>query len=653
MKLNEIRLDLPLNETEVDSLIQERTSGQVIRPEFVELHHVRKPEAYNRFREVAKKEQFKERLTYELYQWFVNKFGEEHAEKRIVQFKNLAKNIEANGAISFGNMIDYEAFAQLITQYDKNISIDGSQSWIHSYINIGNYPDFLTHPQFHHAFLHPLLIALISYCAGGPIRIVDARGKDAEPLTVQAQDNMLHIDNTPFRQEFKVILTWERGKVSGPKGQNFVLIPGTHKGVRNCKVTEKGDAWSTEDGSIFTTEEAIDSIFALQEKIMPGQSPSVVEVTHPDMPLTTVFRAGELIHHRYRTKEKNVPRSCIILAFHRAEDNPGQFLEKEKLSGLIAEEDLLALMIGHANRLTYDSFLNALMAHAENIAEKLDQIAEHQPGKTETLSYEQRKLGSEELAKWKKIATDAPTVEAIKMQSGVIQLKGMLTQDILLEMIKYDKHGPLDLILYEDGHEEIRKWARNRIREMPLSRLSDRIKTWDHWELFGTPLKSDLLQPGALSNIATQLIQWIDKLSVDEKANGFLGPQEKIASQDAFRSLRQLIADLGEAIERCASRQTFLSTSLFLFMACDELHYLLIGAEGQPLQELTKLSKDLAANYLASYILIEKQISLEQRNVTQTKAHAPYRYQFYSTVSGIPTAKTPENPLQSCPSKTC
>lgn len=639
MKLNEIVIDLLVNESDIEHLIEERTAGQIIRAELVEPQEVRKPEAYNRFRDVTRKGQFRLHLLDELYKKYVNETGIKQANEFISQFKQLAEHIEKNGAITFGNLIDYDSFYQLITSYDKNLSTDGSQSWIHSYINLGNYPDFLSHPQFHHAFLHPLLIAVISYSSGGPIRIVDARGKDAEPLTVQAQDNMLHIDNTPFRQEFKIILTWERGRVSGPKGQNFVFIPGTHRGVRNCKLTDAGEAWSTEDGSIFTTSQVIDNIFALQEKLLPGESPSVVEVTHPEMPLTTLFRAGELVHHRYRTKEKNVPRSCVILAFHRAEDNCGQFLDKNLLNGLIPEGSLLHLMMGHSNAINEESFLSALMEHSHAIADKLKQISSSKSGDTAILSYEQRKLSTEELLKWKAIATDAPTVERIKIRSGFVRLKAPLSQNILLEMMKYDKHGPLDLILYEDGHEEIRKWARNRIREMPLSRLESRIQKFDEWDLFRAPQCSDLLQPKSLKDISLQLILLINNLSVEKRMNGYLGSQEKIASQDAFRSVKQLIADLGEAIERCTSRQTFLSTSLFLFLACDELHRLLIGEEGQPLPELLKWSSDLAANYLTTYILIEKQIALTHQKESQVKASDSPRYQFYSTVFDTSSAQ--------------
>ncbi len=138
--------------------------------------------------------------------------------------------VNEEGAIVFANLIRKTHFTKLVEHYDRLMSEHGSAGLIHSYLNLRNYPDFLNNCLFNSAFFHPLVIAIIAYQIGAPIRIVDARAKDAEPLAVCAQDNMLHIDNTPFNDEYKVLLTWEKHKVSGSKGQNFVYLPGTHKG---------------------------------------------------------------------------------------------------------------------------------------------------------------------------------------------------------------------------------------------------------------------------------------------------------------------------------------------------------------------------------------------------------------------------------------
>ena len=607
---SKIILDVPINnKQEIDALIKERCSAKPIVPELVEEKEIRVPEAYNRFRDLEKKEAFQEKLLQSMQQQFIQEFGAAKAAYLINEFLQLTKIIEHDGALIFGKMIDTESFQKLIEQYTEKLATDGSKSWIHSYINLGNHPDFLSASQFNNAFMHPLLIALIAYSSGGPIRIVDARGKDAEPLAVQAQDNMLHIDNTPFRREFKIIVTWERGKPSGPKGQNFVFIPGTHKGVRNCNVSENRKAWSTEDGSIFTSKEAVQSIFDLQQKITGENSPTVVEVTHPEMPLTTIFEAGALIHHRYRTLEKDTPRSCIIVAFHRAPDNPGQFLNTHYLDSIAENGSLTHLLMGKHSDNTEEQFIAAILATTQIIGEKIIELnASHMQGSKVTPPT--TRILTKELEKWKTTVTSAPTVEEIKNKNAYFQLGAELSQELITEMMKYDKHGPLDLILYGDGHEEIRKWARNRIREMPLNRLENRLQQFFSWGLMTTPNISSFLSPLALQKIAKDLVFFIQRLPPQQKAH--LDKNEKISSQDAYRSLRQLIEDLGEAIVRCTSRQTFLSTSLFLFWANDELARLLVGSVEKAPSHLMSNSKILLSHYLTTYVLIEKQIVLER-----------------------------------------
>jgi hypothetical protein len=608
-----IVLDVPLsNKQELDSLIKERCSSTPIVPELVEEREIRSPEAYNRFQDLEEKEAFQKKLLQSMQEQFTQEFGAADADSLINQFLQLAQIMEQDGALILGKMIDTESFQELITHYTEKLTVDGSKSWIHSYINLGNHPDFLSANQFNNVFLHPLLITLIAYSSGGPIRIVDARGKDAEPLAVQAQDNMLHIDNTPFRREFKIIVTWERGKPSGPKGQNFVFIPGTHKGARNCNIDEAGNAWSTEDGSIFTTPKAVQSIFDLQQKIT-GRPPIVVEVTHPEMPLTTIFEAGALVHHRYRTLEKDTPRSCIIMAFHRAQDNPGQFLSKQYLGTIAEAGTLMHLLMGKHSDNTEEQFIAAILATTKVIAEKIIELSAPDIPGTKIIPLPTRIL-IDELEKWKTTVTSAPTVEEIKIKNAYFQLGTELTHELLTEMMKYDKHGPLDLILYGDGHEEIRKWARNRIREMPLSRLENRVQQIFSWDLITAPSVSTLRSPLVLQKIAKDLVCFIDRLPTRDKA--YLDKSEKITSEDAYRSLRQLIGDLAEAIVRCTSRQVFLSTSLFLFWANDELSRLLVGTEEQPPSYLMKNSNLLLSHYLTTYVLIEKQILMEQKQQT-------------------------------------
>jgi hypothetical protein len=661
--MRSIRLDISgVDKKSVDRLITERSGAEPIIPELVEEKAIRKPEAYNRFRDLDNKEKFRKKLIAILHESVAKNLGKSSADKIITAFKKLAADMDTNGAIIFGNMIHLANFQELIKIYSEKLSTDGSKSWIHSYINFGNHPDFLSNQTVNGAFAHPLLIALISHAAGGPIRMVDARGKDAEPLAVQAQDNMLHIDNTPFRKEYKIILTWERGKPSGPKGQNFVFIPGTHKGVRNCFVSQDGNAWSTEDGSIFTSEKSVQKIFDMQEKILPGQSPSVVEASHPTMPLTTLFEAGALVHHRYRTKEKNIPRSCIIVAFHRAQDNPGQLLDKDHLDKVTEKGSLIHLLMGKHSDNTEAAFMTAISSNGTIIADKIRELS--QPESTNSIetkanndsengsrliSFSNRILDNTELNTWKATVTAAPTVEAIKINNAFFHLGDTLTHALLTEMMKYDKHGPLDLILYGDGHEEIRKWARNRIREMSPTQLENRVAKIMAWDLIEQPESSQLLTPLQLKNTARDLTQFIEQLSDEEKRAAYLEPQEKISRIDAYRSLRQLIDDIGEAITRCTSRQTFLSTSLFLFWASDELARLYAGADTLPAKPLMAIMKPLLANYISTSILIEKQIHLEKQ-LQGTPAYQSTARPSHPLFNDTPRNKSPDERKSERPS---
>ena len=93
------------------------------------------------------------------------------------------------------------------------------------------------------------------------MRITDIRGKDTQPISVNAQDNMLHIDNTPFTEEYKILVGWENGIPRALLGQNFTYLPGTHKGNRHIRLDEFDHPWSTENESIFLTNEIVDDIF--------------------------------------------------------------------------------------------------------------------------------------------------------------------------------------------------------------------------------------------------------------------------------------------------------------------------------------------------------------------------------------------------------
>lgn len=607
--------NLPNNE--IKELIYQRANATKIEPELVTLNDLKGSIHYKRFKDIDKKETFRINLLTGLRNKWTDLLDLKKAETLENQFKDLANSLSENGAMIFGEIINKIEFTQLIKSYNSILKNYGSESWIHSYINLANHPDFLSNADFNKAFLHPLLIALISYRVGGPIRIVDARGKDAQPITVLAQDNMLHIDNTPFADEFKIILVWEKNKPSGPKGQNFVFIPGTQKGFRNCFQRSDGSIWSSENASIFITKKSVQHIFDFQAQVLGVDvSPMVVEATHSDKPLTIVFAAGSLVHHRYRTDE-GLARSCVILAFHRATDNVGQFISANHLSQFSSKiDDLNSFLFGyHAEDDIENKFINALANEAVDIIEILNKLNNNLSNEqiSETIIVEQSKvkLNSEEIEDWKAIVTSAPRVEQIKSEKLNFPLNKRLNQEEMFEFLKqmmlFDKHGPLDLILYSDNHEEIRKWTRNQIREMKKNVLEERLKDWS--SSIEQPTINNLLTPTELKTMADYLADKVSK-EIENKNDICLDPIEKISFYDAFRSVRQAFIALGEAMMRCESEQAFLSSCLFIFWACDLFNRMQVNKN----EEIKKIGHNLLMNYISTAILIEKNLQYNKIN---------------------------------------
>ncbi|KAJ6572473.1 hypothetical protein DFH09DRAFT_982198 [Mycena vulgaris] len=512
-------------------------------------------------------------------------------------FMQLVELMESDGSVFFGGLLDVSSFERLIARYTETLGEAGSKSFIHSYVDLADHPAFLTDSHFNGAFLHPLIVALIAYQMGGPMRLTNARGKDTHPISVLAQDNMLHIDNTPFTEEYKVVLAWEKGVARGPTGQNFVSLPGTHRGTRNVLISPTGEPWSTENASIFTSDTAIDSLFAFQHDVT-GRPPTVVEAQHPEQPVTVAFSAGSLVHHRYRTEQGN-PRSCLILAFHRASDDPGMFIAT---SPARPTPSLAELLIGFQDASTADTFLDVLAAHAAPIAAVLLELGS--PDCASTL-VDTKKITLEgvSLANWRAAVTMAPSVDDIKAKLGVhLSHPEPLSGDALLsrlcQAMSYDKHGLLDLILYGDGHEEVRKWARNRIREMRAEVIAQRIAGW--MPEMVQPIAEHLLTPSTLQDMAGTLAT----LAITPDAADAVSAHE-LTGQIQRKSIRQLVIDLGEALVRCETMATFVSTSLFFFWAADDMAQLL---SSPATIEAHAIARSLLRNYVASALLGEGRV---------------------------------------------
>eukprot|EP01126_Amoeba_proteus_P053005 TRINITY_DN6443_c0_g1_i2.p1 TRINITY_DN6443_c0_g1~~TRINITY_DN6443_c0_g1_i2.p1 ORF type:complete len:489 (+),score=75.60 TRINITY_DN6443_c0_g1_i2:203-1468(+) len=410
---------------------------------------------------------------------------------------------------------------------------------------------------------------------------MDIRAKDALPISINAQDNMLHVDNSPFFEEFKILLTWEKGKYAGPNGQCFTYLPSTHKLVRNCNVGPDGRAYTTENRSIFVTKKSVETLCTRQIEILcrtrGTTAPKVVEVKYPASPVMTIFPASSLVHHRYRT-ETSGPRSSLMVAFHPVKQNPGKFLNSIDRDDVFAETLLARSLISESE------FLESFSTVAETIGHSLLELESDmaRDNRLKVIDADTLVMGEKELIEWKGRVVNAPRIETFTSQKpfplGEIMSRSAILNLIVARMV-LDKHAPLNLPLYEDFKEELRKDARVAIREMKADQLATRLSAWER----------SIRQPTS-----------DEILSGDEFQRALLTLSDLSGSREV--AYKQLANDLAYSIRDCESVQTLLTTFLFGFWVAEFLWTQLPDVS----EIIWNLGSRLLNNYFSMTIFVEK-----------------------------------------------
>ncbi|TGO50691.1 hypothetical protein BCON_0178g00170 [Botryotinia convoluta] len=574
-------LDIPLEHQA--SLLKERANGHAAVPG-LNLNTVQHRQSIPN----AEKIDFRVKLLRALRKAWKN----EETEARFLEAVNM---LESDGAALFGGLVDPALFEKLVEAYDKVQEAAGNNTFMHSFVNMAVQNEFIMGGNYVDAFAHPLLIAITAYLMGGAIRIQEFRGKNTDPIAINAQDNMLHVDNTPFKEEYKVLLNWQRGQVKGPSGQNFTFLPWTHKGNRDILASNDGLPWSTERDSLFTSHKAIDGLFDFQRNTH-GRS-RVVEAVHPEQPLAVLFPAGAVVHHRYRTPTGNA-RSCIITAFHLSKTHPGHNAELPEPVG--RKKNLIEFLVGHQDENSTDEFLDILSNESPRIEEKLDHLFKATHPST-ILDLEPLELKGERLSAWRDTVVDAPTPLKYKYDRNLI-LSGAEFSSIeeytasLAAIMMYDKCGLLQMVLYQDGREEIRKPARKIVGERKIKPLIELLMPWVPQLYTSSFTENDLIDPKTLRIMCDTVAAVANNLEMPEIEAECVGPQK------IYKSLTRLMLDLGEAMVRCEGVETYLATSLFLFLAAEEIYSHLKESDQIALRSIVAA---FLRNYVASLLLVE------------------------------------------------
>ncbi|MFJ4599851.1 hypothetical protein [Streptomyces griseoluteus] len=381
-------------------------------------------------------------------------------------FGSLHRALANEGAVSLTGLLPPGLFDEFRQTYDEEMRAKGSRGSLHSYLNAGSSAPLMGSPGLWEAVAHPLLAVLIAHALGGPVKIVDLRAKDTYPVDVVARDNTLHLDNSPFMDEYKVVVTWTLGSPRGPSGQGLTYLPHTSRLFRQCFVEPDGSVWSDEDACIFPSKDRVDEVLLAQAGLLDTPEPLVVHLTDLARPCHTTFAASRLVHHRYRTSV-GAPRSAVMASFHRTDDSD------ERLgaagAGLSSLQRFLA--VGGSK----EQFLAAVREEMPGIEAALERVA---GGSHLVVDPRQHLLTGQAYAAWYARQCAGVTLNnlrARRLEDTAVRHESSVEQ--LVQRLQYDLQGPLNMPFFADMRETRRKRARIWLREMSPEVVQEVVET--------------------------------------------------------------------------------------------------------------------------------------------------------------------------------
>ena len=591
-----------------------------------------------------------------------NQFRQQMGEALGDDFVVLAESFREHGLGSIRDFVGSQTFESFMRAYDDKISKGGAKSdtFGFTFHNFAADKDFLTDSAFKETFSHPLLIALTAYAMGGPVRLVDVRGKNADPGLTMVRDNGPHVDDNPFNDEWKLLITWGVNsdgvsQNTGPQGQPFVSIPGTEQLVRR-DTTEYGANFKNPEQLLdLISEQARRAEVEKRDDASP-MSFSFMEAKD-ERPLFTIFEASHQVHHRKRSPDEP-PRGCMIFAYHLVdqESKPGRYFSDDlglhdPLDRFVMGGELMDSAMEDINQ----QFIQVLQSKKGAIDDKMKVLRTT----NKLLKIEDKMMGPEQvvdyfrllMATYKKDFVEANPQLRLKLDD--LRDPKAFAQKLHDVIGEADKHYDLDLIIYPDKREQIRKVPRTEIRESARTAIgTERFADLKIPEIPLQPFTADAIEEARekAAQYAQRLCPVIEELlrqrSEEIKKNAAqmpsITPEERAAVEVEIayadnilqlladikdkshhpdidsRSKRlrvttladdkkesspekkliemyQLTQDLGDAFSRCDDLKSLRAHTYFLYLVHDKLYNDVSGAEIR--SHLDKQARDLLQDY--------------------------------------------------------
>ncbi|MCW7943676.1 hypothetical protein AAW14_16870 [Streptomyces hygroscopicus] len=447
-------------------------------------------------------------------------------------FGALCRAVLTEGAVSLTGLIPPAHFERFRRTYDAEMQNRGSRGALHSYLDIVSSTPLLGSSGLWSAVAHPLVVVVIAHALGGPIKIVDLRAKDTYPVDVVARDNTLHLDNSPFIDEYKMVVTWTLGTTKGPAGQGLTYLPRTNRLFRQCFVEADESVWSDEDACVFPSKARVDQALALQSGFLHEAGPLVVHLTDLEAPCHTIFAASRLVHHRYRTSA-GAARSAVMASFHRTDDSAEMLGAQDS-----CRSPLQRFLMAGGSR---EQFLEALRGEMPRIVAAVDRMAAEQD-----LVVDPRRhlLTGDAFDEWYARQCAGVTLNDLRSdRMAQSPTRASSSVEWLVQRLQYDVQGPLNMPFFSDMRESRRKRARIRLREMSPEDICEVVET----ECARSPHFAALLRgetsDASVGDLLTCLAE-LDRLlrTSPERAGG--GSYSGATDERAARSLPSFVEDL-------------------------------------------------------------------------------------------------------------
>lgn len=484
-------------------------------------------------------------------------------------FGSLCRSLASEGAVSVTGLVPPAHFDRFRRVYDAEMWAGGSRGSLHSYLNVALSRPLLDSPGLWETVAHPLFVVLVAYALGGPVKIVDMRAKDTYPVDVVARDNTLHLDNSPFMDEYKIAVTWTLGTARGPSGQGLTYLPRTNRLFRNCFVEADGTVWSDEDACIFPSEARVDEALAAQAGHL---GTGVVHLTDLAAPCHTIFAASRLVHHRYRTSA-GAARSAVMASFHRTDDSPESLGAREP-----GDSSLTRFLVAGGSP---EEFLASVRSEMPRIVAALDRMV----GRPDSVVDPRRHLlTGKDFEEWYSRQREGVTLNSLRARRMADTARHASAAERLVQRLQYDVQGPLNMPFFADMRETRRKRARIRLREMSPEDIADvvaaefaRAGALDAGPYPGTPV-ADLR--GCLRDLDRLLSESRGRTSGD----GAPAP----ADEGTARSLPSFVGDLritASWLEDADTDSVITATAFALLAAALSSRWFALGGAGRGVTE--------------------------------------------------------------------